>query len=58
MAESIYNLRAFDRMTDLGYELAESGVVIPDLISHLTQAHVHARGCWALDLIRGLKRDF
>ena len=58
MAESIYTVRDFDRMPVLGEELAGSGCADPDLLSHCTNARVHARGCWALDLARGLKRDF
>ena len=58
MAESIYTVRDFDRMPVVGEELAGSGCVDPDLLSHCTNARVHARGCWALDLARRLKRDF
>jgi hypothetical protein len=57
MAESIYSLRAFDGMPVLGKELAVSGCVDPELVSHCTNAPVHARGCWALDLARGFKRS-
>jgi hypothetical protein len=57
MAESLYRLRAFDRMPVLGKELEVSGCVDHDLVSHCINAHVHARGCWALDMARGFKRD-
>jgi hypothetical protein len=56
MAESIYSLRAFDRMPVLGKALATCGGVEPDLVSHCINADVHSRGCWALDLARGFKR--
>jgi hypothetical protein len=57
MAESIYRLRAFDKMPALGKELEASGCVDPELVSHCIDAHVHVRGCWALDMARGVKRD-
>jgi hypothetical protein len=56
MADSIYSLRAFDRMLVLGRELEASGCADPDLVSHCINARVHARGCWALDRARGLPR--
>ena len=56
MAESIYRLRAFDRMPALGKTLDMSGCVDPDLVAHCLSAHDHARGCWAIDVIRGFKR--
>lgn len=57
LAESIYRLRAFDRMPILGKELGASACVDSDLVSHCTRGRVHARGCWALDIARGFKRD-
>jgi hypothetical protein len=58
MAESIYWLRAFERLPDLGEHFEAIGSVDSDLISHCINARVHARGCRALDLARGLKRDY
>jgi hypothetical protein len=58
MAESIYRLRAFDRLPVLGEQLEAIGCVDSDLVSHCVDAHVHARGCWALDMARGLKRGY
>jgi hypothetical protein len=55
VAESIYRLRDFDRMPVLGKELEVSGCVDHDLVSHCINAHVHARGCWALDMAREAK---
>ena len=46
LAESIYSHHAFDRMLIFGKELELSGCVDPDLVSHCTNARVHARGCW------------
>lgn len=56
MAESIYRLRAFDRVPVLGKELEDSGCEDPELVSHCVNAPVHARGCWALDMARGFNR--
>ena len=58
MAESIYRLRAFHRLPFLGEQLEVIGCVDSDLVSHCIHAHVHARGCWALDIARGLRRDY
>ncbi len=57
IAEAIYSLRAFDRMPILGRELEASGYVNSDLVAHCVQSSVHARGCWALDMARGLGRE-
>ena len=56
MAESIYKLRAFDRMPALGKELNIGGGVDPALVTHCVNSSVHARGCWAIDVVRGFKR--
>ena len=56
MAESIYQLRGFNRMPALGKELVDTGCLDSDLLSHCFDSFVHARGCWALDLARGLER--
>ncbi len=57
MAESIYKLRTFDKMPALGKALEASGCQASDVVSHCRNAPVHARGCWALDMARGLSRD-
>jgi hypothetical protein len=58
IAESIYRLRAFDRMPELGKDLEAGACVGPDLLSHCLHAHVHTRGCRALDTARGFNRDY
>jgi hypothetical protein len=58
MADSIYRLREFDRMPVLGKELEGRGCVDSDLVAHCVRGRVHARGCWAIDMARGLKRDY
>ncbi len=56
MAESIYRLRDFDRMSELGKELIARQFLNLELVAHCTHDRVHARGCWALDVARGLNR--
>lgn len=58
IAESIYRLRAFDRMADLGKELEATGRVDPELVAHCIDSPTHSRGCWALDMVRGFKRHY
>jgi len=57
LAESIYRLRDFDKMPDLGKELEACGNVEHAIVAHCLHDHVHARGCWALDTVRGLHRN-
>ena len=57
MAESIYRLRTFDKMPVLGNELEANGCAVLDIVSHCISSHVHTRGCWAIDMARGFKRN-
>lgn len=56
LAESIYRERTFERMPDLGKALESHGGVDPDLVAHCKNDSVHSRGCWALDVVRGIRR--
>ena len=56
LAESIYRERTFERMPDLGKALESHGGVDPDLVAHCKDDSVHARGCFALDVVRGVRR--
>lgn len=58
LAKSIYSLRAFHKMPVLGKELEISGCVDSSLVDHCNHDYIHARGCWALDMSRGLSRDY
>jgi hypothetical protein len=58
MAEAIYARRAFDTMPALGIELEARGCPNSELVAHCVESSVHSRGCWALDIARGLTRHF
>lgn len=54
LAAGIYDERAFDRMPILADALQDAGCEDEDVLTHLRDAkQVHARGCWALDLVLG-----
>jgi hypothetical protein len=53
LAQSIYRQHAFDRLPILANTLEEAGCSKQDILNHCRQPGVHARGCWALDLILG-----
>ena len=54
LATAIYAERAFDRMPILADALEEAGCDHPDLLAHCRGPGPHARGCWALDLVRSV----
>jgi hypothetical protein len=56
-AQEIYSLRTFDQMPALGRELEAGGFAGTDLAAHCIQSHVHTRGCWVLDFVRGIHRS-
>ncbi len=51
LARAIYDERAFDRLPLLAAALEEAGCTSADLLAHLRSPRLHARGCWALDLL-------
>ncbi len=53
LALSIYRLRTFERMPELVKMLEDAGSRDRDLLAHLFEDQVHARGCWALDTLIG-----
>jgi hypothetical protein len=53
LAQAIYTERAFDRLPILADALEEAGCTNLDILNHCRQPGVHARGCWALDLVLG-----
>ena len=53
LALSIYRLRTFERMPELGKMLEDAGSTDRDLLAHLFEDQVHVRGCWALDTLIG-----
>jgi hypothetical protein len=53
LAEGIYADRAFDRLPILADALEDAGCDAAELLTHFRGPGVHARGCWALDLVLG-----
>jgi hypothetical protein len=53
VARAIYDERAFERLPLLGDALEDAGCTEEALLSHLRGPGPHARGCGALDLLRG-----
>jgi hypothetical protein len=53
LARTIYDDRAFDRMSQLADALEEDRCDNADILVHCRQPGEHVRGCWALDLILG-----
>jgi hypothetical protein len=55
LAEGVYEEGAFDRLPILADALEDAGCTCADILSHLRGPGPHVRGCWALDLILGLR---
>jgi hypothetical protein len=51
MAQTIYDDRAFDRMTVLADTLVEAGCDNDEILGHCRGSGPHVRGCWVVDLI-------
>jgi hypothetical protein len=54
IAETIYQERAYERLPVLADALEDAGCDNADLLGHLRAPGTHVRGCWALDLLRGV----
>lgn len=55
LAQSIYDERAFDRMSELADALEKSGCRDADILEHCRGPEPHVRGCWVVDLLLGKK---
>src|SRR5262249_54458121 len=55
MAHTIYDDRAFDRLSHLADALVDAGCTNVDVLAHCRAHGGHARGCWVVDLILGKK---
>lgn len=55
LARAIYQDHAFADLPILADALEDSGCSDPVFLGHLRCPGLHARGCWALDLLLGLK---
>ena len=53
LAQTIYDDRAFDRMSVLADALEEAGCTNPDILAHCRSEGEHARGCWVVDALLG-----
>jgi hypothetical protein len=53
VARALYDGRDFERLPVLADALEDSGCAEEALLGHLRGPGPHARGCWALDLLRG-----
>lgn len=54
LAETMYEERRYQDLPVLADALEEAGCDEPDILDHLRGRGAHARGCWALDLARGV----
>jgi hypothetical protein len=55
LAESIYDEHRFGDLPALARALEEAGCTNSSILAHCRTPAVHARGCWALDLLLGMK---
>lgn len=53
LAEHIYRSRGFDDLSELGKELEQAGCTNADVLEHCRQSE-HFRGCWLVDVLRGV----
>jgi hypothetical protein len=51
LAQTVYDERAFDRLSILADALETAGCQDAELLDHLRGPGLHTRGCWPLDLI-------
>jgi hypothetical protein len=56
MAEDVYARRAFEQLPILADALEDAGCTDEAVLSHLRSAGPHVRGCWAIDLILGVRQ--
>jgi mannitol/fructose-specific phosphotransferase system IIA component (Ntr-type) len=54
VAQSIYEANTFADLPILGDALEDAGCTDADLLAHLRGPGPHVRGCWAVDLARGI----
>jgi len=53
LAQSIYNDRVFDRMSEVADALEAAGCTETHMLEHCRGSGPHVRGCWVLDVILG-----
>ena len=52
-AQQIYDEESFDRLPALAEGVKGAGCTDAELLAHLRSEGPHAKGCWALDVVRG-----
>ena len=53
LAQELYDDRRFDELPVLADALEEAGCVDERVLEHCRSPHLHARGCWLLDMLIG-----
>jgi hypothetical protein len=53
LAQSMYDARSFDRMSELADSLERAGCRSEPVLSHCREPGEHFRGCWVADLVFG-----
>jgi hypothetical protein len=53
LARSIYDDRAFERLSILADALEKAGCADADILHHCGKPWEHVRGCWVVDLLLG-----
>ena len=53
LAQTTYDDRAFDRMTELANVLHEAGCDNEEILAHCREPGPHVRGCFVLDILLG-----
>jgi hypothetical protein len=55
LARSIWEEQAFEQMPILADALEDAGCADDDVLAHCRQTSSHVRGCWVVELLRGLQ---
>jgi hypothetical protein len=53
LAQSIYDGRSFERMSELADVLKQAACDNSDILNHCRRSGTHVRGCWVIDAILG-----
>jgi hypothetical protein len=53
IAQSIYDMRTFDRLPHLAENLVKASCTNEDVLGHCRSSGKHVRGCWVIDLLLG-----
>jgi hypothetical protein len=51
LAQTIYDQRAFDQMSNLADALEDAGCTDAAILDHCRSPGPHVRGCWVVDLL-------